>query len=91
MRVRAGGGRGEPGVRRIEHPGCGEGAGLQGGPRDRTSFARDKLSTFFYYYCASMEFIPARVGNRIAGTLVLALIAILNIIFKSHNGVYSPF
>lgn len=28
--------------------------------RDRTSFARDKLSTFFYYYCASMEFIPAR-------------------------------
>lgn len=66
-------------------------SGCRGGPRDRTSFARDKLSTFFYYYCASMEFIPARVGNRIAATLVLALIAILNIIFKSHNGVYSPF
>lgn len=69
----------------------GGGTGREGGPRDRTSFARDKLSTFFYYYCASMEFIPPRVGNRIAGTLVLVLIAILNIIFKSYNGVHSPF
>lgn len=38
--------------------GAGEGSVRERGPRDRTSFARDKLSTFFYYYCASMEFIP---------------------------------
>lgn len=48
----------------------GGGGGGGGSPRDRTSFARDKLSTFFYYYCSSMEFIPARVGNRIADTVV---------------------
>lgn len=45
--ARAGGGR----------AGAGAVAAGERGPRDRTSFARDKFSTFFYYYCASMEFI----------------------------------
>lgn len=35
-----------------------------------------------------MEFIPARVPNRIAGTLVWE---ILNMIFKSRNGVWVVF